>query len=244
MKTVELSASKRVNIGSKEARASRREGKVPAALYGGAENHNIEVNEVAFTKLINTHEVFFIDLDIDGNKIKSLIRDVQFHPVSDRVSHVDFIEVADDREVKFSIPVRLTGQSRGVLNGGKLRHVMRYLRVQGLPSALVDHVEIDITRLKIGDSVKVGDLNLAGLQILEAPNAVVVAVKTARVVVLDEEEDEEVDLESMSDEEREAYEKAQAEKADGDGGGEAKAEGGDGGGDEAKADDGGGEGGE
>lgn len=228
MKTVELSASKRVNIGSKEARASRREGRVPAAVYGGAENHNIEVNEVQFTKLINTAEVFFIDLDIDGNKVKSLIKDVQFHPVSDRVTHIDFIEVADDREVRFAIPVNVTGQAIGVINGGKLRLVMRKLRIKGLPGALPDQVEIDISKLRIGESVKVSDINLPGVEIEEAGNAVIVAVKTSRVAVVDDE---------LEGEEGEG-----GEGDEGGEGGEAKAEGGDGG--EAKADGGDGDGGE
>ena len=221
MKTVELSASKRVEMGGKNARSIRREGKVPAAVYGGAENHNIEVNEVQFTKLINTPEVFFVDLDIDGNKVKSVIKEVQFHPVSDRVTHVDFVEVADDRAVKFGIPITLTGQSIGVMNGGKLRLVMRKLRVKGLPTALPDNVEIDITKLKIGDAVKVSDIQIPGVEILEAGNAVIVAIKTSRVAV-------------VADEEVEGEEGAEGEGGEGgeapaEGGGEAPAEGGDGG---------------
>lgn len=217
MKTVELSASARAGKGTKIANELRRSGDVPAELYGGEENKHIKVNEIEFTKLIDTHEVYFVDLDLDGNKVKTIIKDVQFHPITDKVTHVDFLQVSEDKAVKMALPVMLKGQAIGVINGGKLRLVMRKVRVKGLPDAMPEHIEIDISKLRIGHAIKVADLNLGGLEILEAPNAVIVAVKTSRVAVMDEE---------LEEEEGEEGEEGAAEGEEGSAEGGEKSEGG------------------
>ncbi|MCO6501279.1 MAG: 50S ribosomal protein L25/general stress protein Ctc [Vicingus serpentipes] len=191
MKSVALTGNKRAERGSSNANALRKEEKVPCVIYGGKENIHFTVNEIAFGKIINSPEVFFVDLDIDGTKVKTIIQDVQFHPVTDRVTHVDFIEVVDNKPLIVSLPVFTTGASRGVLNGGKLRMVTRKLKVKGLPAALPEKIELDITNLRIGQSIKVADVNLDGLSILDAANAVVVAVKMSRVAVAEEEEEAE-----------------------------------------------------
>ena len=191
MKSIALSGVKRAERGSANANSIRKEGNVPAVLYGGKENLHFTVNEIQFNKIINTPEVYFVDLDIEGTKVKTIVKDVQFHPVTDKTIHIDFLEVADDKSLTVNIPVRLVGASKGVLNGGKLRMVTRKLKVNGLPSALPEFIELDITPLRIGQSIKVGDINIDGLSFLDASNAVVVAVKMSRVVVAEEDEDEE-----------------------------------------------------
>ena len=220
MKSVALSGNKRTERGTTAAKSLRKEEKVPCVIYGGKENIHFTVNEVQFSKIIHTPEVYFIDLDIDGTSLKAIIQDVQFHPVTDKPIHIDFLEVAEDKAVTVNIPVILKGNSRGVLNGGKLRMVTRRLRVSGLPSAFPESIELDITSLRIGQSIKVEEIQRDGLTFLDAPNSVVVAVKMSRVAVEEEEEEE---LE---------------EGAEGAEGGEASAEGGDkpaaSGGDEAK----------
>lgn len=223
MKSVALSGNKRAERGTAKANILRKEEKVPCVIYsGGKENIHFTVNEVKFGKIINTPEIYFIDLDIDGTKIKAIIKALQFHPVTDRVLHVDFLEVFEDKAVTVRIPVKLTGRSKGIANGGTLRTAKNRLKINGLPSAIPENIEIDITELKIGQSIKVGELDFPGLTFLGADNAVVVAVKMSREVIEDEEE--EVDLEAMSDEERAEYEKAQAESGEGGGEGEAKKE--------------------
>ena len=191
MKSVALSGNKRAERGTSNAKSLRKEEKVPCVIYGGKENIHFTVNEVAFSKLVNTPEVFFINLDVDGITYKAIIKDVQYHPVTDRALHVDFLEVAEDKAVTVKLPVKLTGNSRGVINGGKLRTVTRKLKVNGLPSALPEFIELDITDLRIGQSIKVEEVKGDGLTFLDASNAVVVAVKRSRVAVDDDEEDEE-----------------------------------------------------
>ncbi|MDF1672568.1 MAG: 50S ribosomal protein L25/general stress protein Ctc [Vicingaceae bacterium] len=191
MKSVALSGNKRAERGTSNAKSLRKEEKVPCVIYGGKENIHFTVNEIAFGKIVNTPEVFFINLDIDGTTIKAIIKDVQYHPVTDRALHVDFLEVTEDKPVTVKLPIKLVGNSRGVINGGKLRTVTRKLRVNGLPSALPEFIEIDITELKIGQSIKVEEIKGDGLTFLDASNAVVVAVKRSRVVVADEEDEEE-----------------------------------------------------
>lgn len=190
MKSVALSGNKRADRGTSNAKSLRKEEKVPCVIYGGKENIHFTVNEIAFGKIVNTPEVFFINLDIDGTTIKAIIKDVQYHPVTDRTIHVDFLEVAEDKAVTVKLPIKLVGNSKGVLNGGKLRMVTRKLRINGLPSALPEFIEIDITELKIGQSIKVEEIKGDGLTFLDASNAVVVAVKRSRVAVEEEEEEE------------------------------------------------------
>ncbi len=190
MKSVALSGNKRAERGTSNANILRKEEKVPAVIYGGKENIHFTVNEVKFNKIINTPEVYFIDLDIEGTKIKAIIKDVQFHPVTDRVLHIDFLEVDEKKPLTIKIPVNLTGRSKGVANGGTLKTPIKMLRINGLPSAIPENVELDITELKIGDSIKVGELNVDGLTFLGADNAVVVGVKMSRNAVDEEEEEE------------------------------------------------------
>ncbi|MDG1477880.1 MAG: 50S ribosomal protein L25/general stress protein Ctc [Vicingaceae bacterium] len=189
MKSVALNGNKRAERGTSNANNLRKEEKVPAVIYGGKENVHFTVNEVKFNKIINTPEVYFIDLDVDGAKFKAIIKDVQFHPVTDKVLHIDFLEVNDKKAVTIKIPVSLTGRSKGVANGGTLKTPKTSLEINGLPNAIPENIQIDITDLKIGDSVKVGDLDIPGLTFLGADNAVVVGVKMSRNVVAEQEEE-------------------------------------------------------
>ncbi len=212
MKTVALSGNKRTERGSSNAKTLRKEETIPCVLYGGKENSHFTVNEIQFTKLVETPEVFFIDLDVDGTTFKAIIKDVQYHPVTDRVLHVDFLEVFEDKAVTVKLPVKLTGNARGVINGGKLRKVTRKLTVNGLPSALPENIELDITKLKIGQSIKVGEIELEGLRLLDADNAVVVAIKRSRVAVADEDEDEDEEGAEGAEASAEGGEEAKAEE--------------------------------
>ena len=191
MKSVALSGNTRAERGTSNANNLRKEEKVPAVIYGGKENVHFTVNEVKFNKIINTPEVYFIDLDVDGTKFKAIIKDVQFHPVTDRVLHIDFLEVDEKKPLTIKIPVRLVGRSKGVANGGALKNPIKMQTVSGLPAAIPENVEVDITPLKIGDSIKVRDLSIEGLTFLGADNAVVVGVKMSRNAVANSEEEEE-----------------------------------------------------
>ena len=190
MKSVQLEATSRGEVRHKSALKSlRKEGRVPAVIYGGKENVNFHVDNTAFTKLINTAEVYFIDLNFGDKTTKAVIRDVQFHPVTDQPIHIDFMEVSEDKPVTIGIPVELTGASRGVLNGGKKREKLRKLVCKALPKDMPETVSVDITEVRIGESIMVKDITIENVELLDNENAVIMAVKTSRVAVAEEEEE-------------------------------------------------------
>jgi|TARA_B100001094_G_scaffold324484_1_gene377159 large subunit ribosomal protein L25 len=191
MKTVSLSGSPRVSVGKKGATSLRKEGKIPSVVYGGKDQVHFSISENDAKKLVFTPNVYLIELDIEGKKSKVILKETQIHPVTDRVIHLDFLEISDDAPFKLSLPVKLEGFSRGVRNGGKLNQNYRKLRVFGLAKDMPDAVSIDITPIKIGDKVRVTDLSVSGLNFLDPKNAVVVGVQTARVIIEEEEEEEE-----------------------------------------------------
>ena len=180
MKVAQLSGSSRANVGKKDAKALRDAGQVPCVLYGQGTQTHFSVKDITIEKMVYNPDVFQFELDIDGKKTKAIIQEIQQHPVTDKVMHVDFLELDAKKPVKVALPVRLTGSSRGVMAGGKLMQVFRRLKVVGLPGELPDAITIDITKLRIGQSVRVGDLETEGLKFVDAKNAVVVAVKMAR----------------------------------------------------------------
>ena len=191
MKTIALSANKRTEVGAANAKQIRKEGNIPCNLYGINGNINFYVNEIIFNKIINSPEVYFVELDIEGRKHNAIIKEVQFHPVTDRTLHVDFLEVAEDKQVNVTLPIQTTGVSKGILAGGKLRVVTRRLKVRALAKDLPEFITIDITPLKVGQAVKVGELSVPGITFLDAANAVVVAIRTSRVATSTASQDEE-----------------------------------------------------
>ena len=191
MKEVSLSGSPRENVGKKDAKAIRNAGNVPCVVYGGDEQVHFSVKHTDLEKLIYTPNVYIVNLDIDGKAVKSIIQEVQHHPVTDRIQHADFIQLFDDKKVKVNVPVILTGRAIGVLNGGKLQQIFRKLKVYAVPGELPDSIEVDITDVRIGGSIRVGEImENTGLEILNAESAVVCSVKMARGAVDEEEEEE------------------------------------------------------
>ena len=195
MKVSKLSGLLRANVGKKDAAALRREERVPCVLYGQGTQVHFSARRIDVEKLVFTPEVYQVDLDVEGRTAKAIIQDIQQDNLNGKVKHVDFYELNEAKPVKVALPVRLTGASRGVLAGGKLLQVFRRLTVFALPSALPDAVTIDITKLRIGQSIRVGQIEANGLSFLEPANAVVVSVKMARGAAkgsdADDDEDEE-----------------------------------------------------
>ena len=188
MKSVSISAEKRVDLGKKEAKALRAAGKVPCVIYGGENILHFAATEVAFNNLVYTPNVYVVAIDIEGNTVNALIKDIQFHPVTDRIIHVDFIELTPGKEVNTEIPVVINGNAIGVRNGGKLRKTLRKLSVRSTPENLPDAITLDISNMKIGEKIYVRDIDAEKFDILTSGNAVVVAIKTARNVIEEEEE--------------------------------------------------------
>lgn len=190
MKKAQLSGSLRANVGKKDAKALRNAGQVPCVLYGQGEQTHFSVRSVDLEKLIFSPDVYQVELDIDGTKKVAIIQDLSMHPVKDKPLHVDFLELNDSKPVRVQLPLRHTGSPIGVMNGGKLRQPYRKLRVVGLPGDLPEAVSVEIGDLRIGQSVRISDLNVDGVTFLEPANAVILAVKMARGAVADEEEEE------------------------------------------------------
>ncbi|NOX46293.1 MAG: 50S ribosomal protein L25/general stress protein Ctc [Chlorobi bacterium] len=190
MKTVSLSGSLRENVGKKDAKKHRREGKVVCVLYGGKEQIHFTIDEMAFSKIIFTPEVFLINLQLDGKEYSAILQDIQYHPVNDKVLHADFLEIFEDKAVTIGVPVKFEGVAPGILAGGKLFKKIRKLKVNGLVKDLPDFITINIDKLDIGSSVRVRDVVNEELEFLDTPNAVIVMVKTARGAAEDEEEEE------------------------------------------------------
>ena len=180
MKSVSITGALRENKGTSDAKKVRREGKVPCVLYGGAEQVHFLADTRDFKQLIYTPEVHQVKVNLNGKEYNTLLKDVQYHPVTDAVIHADFLELADDKAVSTAIPVKVTGNAPGVIAGGKLQQKLRKVKVKALPGQLPDFVHVDISKMQIGDSIKAGALSIDNVEILDSANAVVVAVKTSR----------------------------------------------------------------
>lgn len=191
MKKAQLSGSTRANVGKKDAKAVRNAGMVPCVLYGTGEQLHFSVRSVDMEKLIFSPDVYQVELDIDGTKKMAIIQDKQLHPVKDTPMHVDFLELIDNKPVRVKLPLRTTGSAIGVMNGGKLRVPNRSLRVVGLAADLPDAILVDVTKLRIGQSIRISNLEIPGVTFLEPSDAVVVGVKMARGAVASAEDDEE-----------------------------------------------------
>lgn len=184
MKSVSLSGSPRESVGKKDAKKHRRDGKIPCVMYGGKEQVHFVADEKALGKIFNTAEVFIVRLNIGGIEQDTIIQDVQYHPVTDRILHVDFLEASENKPITIAVPIHVHGTSQGVLKGGKLIKKVRKVTVKGLPGDLPDLIRVDISPLEIGDSVRVSDLKAEGnVLFLDPPTNVVVGVRTARAVV-------------------------------------------------------------
>jgi large subunit ribosomal protein L25 len=150
--------------------------------------------ELAFSNLVYTPNAHTVVVELDnGETLNAVLQDIQFHPVTDKILHIDFYQLYENKEIALDIPVNLVGNSRGVKNGGVLRRNNRKLRIKALPANLPDFIEIDITPLKIGDKVAVGDLPTSNYSFLHSDNTVVCQIKTARTAIVDEEEEEEIE---------------------------------------------------
>ena len=196
MKKAQLSGSLRANVGKKDAKALRNAGQVPCVLYGQGEQTHFSVRSVDLEKLIFSPDVYQVELDIDGTKKVAVIQDLDMHPVKDKPLHVDFLELNDAKPLRIKLPLRHTGSPIGVMNGGKLRQPYRKLRVVGLPGDLPEAITVEISGLRIGQSIRISDLDVPGVTFLEPAGAVVLAVKMARGAVADEEVEEEEGAES------------------------------------------------
>lgn len=201
MKTLAISVKERLNVGKTNTRALRNQGNVPCVLYGGEKQVTFYAHENDFRKLVYTPDTFVVNLDINGKKTKAIMQDIQFHPVTEKILHIDFLEVFDDKPITVSLPVVLSGVAIGVKNGGNLMFRRPKIITKGLVSNLPEAINIDIEHLTIGMFVYIKDVVIEGAEFLAPPNSVIVGVKTARAAIVEEEvEGEEVEGEEVEGE--------------------------------------------
>ena len=198
MKKAQLSGSVRANVGKKDAALTRNSGLVPCVVYGSGEQTHFSVKDIDIERIVFSPDVYQVELDIEGKKVTGVIRELQQHPLTGKVQHVDFLQLEDNRPVRVELPVRIVGSAKGVMSGGKLMQAYRRLRVIGLPADLPESITLNVTSLKIGKSIRVGNINIPGVTILDPHASVVVSVRMARGAVkpveLDDEEEEVVDF--------------------------------------------------
>ncbi len=181
MKTFKIKGTVREAVGKKNSKQLRAQELVPCVLYGGEKV--VQVPENDFRKVIYTPEVFQIDLEIDGQNYGAFIHDLQFHPVTDKLIHIDFLEIRENVPVRLEIPVRYEGYAKGIQQGGRLKSNLRTLKVKGLHVNIPDEIVIDVTNLNLGESIRVADIKIEGIEILNAksvPVASVVVTRAAR----------------------------------------------------------------
>ncbi|TVZ52504.1 50S ribosomal protein L25/general stress protein Ctc [Dokdonia sp. Hel_I_53] len=191
MKSVSIQGSKRESVGKKATKALRNAGLVPCVVYGGDEPLHFSAPELAFKDLVYTPDAHTVEIELDGVTVLAILQDIQFHPVTDRILHIDFYQIFEGKEVTMNIPVHFVGNSKGVRNGGVLRKTNRVLRVKALPKNLPDYLEADITELKIGNKLYVGALASDGITIMHPDNTVVCQVRTSRTAIVDDEDEDE-----------------------------------------------------
>jgi len=187
MKSVSINGIARVDLGKKFAKQLRKNENVPCVIYGGTEEPiHFYAHSNEFRKIVYTPNVYLINIIIGDNTLSVIMGDIQFHPVSDKILHIDFLRVFADQTIKINVPINIQGNSMGVRNGGRLSLNMRRLLVEALSQDLPETIDIDITNLRIGHSVRVSDLSLDSIKLLNNPQDVIVAVKTARAAIEDE----------------------------------------------------------
>ena len=180
MKSFNLKGTVRTDLGKKATKAERVAENVPCVLYGVSDHVHFTSTNSDLRKLIYTPEVFVVELDIDGKKTKAIMKALQFHPLTDKVLHIDFLEITKDKAVVVELPVKLEGLAEGVKAGGKLALEMRKLKVKGLYTQMPENIVIDVTPLGLGKSIQVAKVSVDNLEILNAKNAVVAQVKLTR----------------------------------------------------------------
>jgi len=199
MKSITIKGSKRESVGKKATKALRNAGMVPCVVYGGDEPISFSAEEIAFKNLVYTPDVHTVVVDLGGTKVTAILQDIQFHPVTDRILHIDFYQIFDDKEVTMEIPVRTKGNARGVRSGGTLRMVSRKLRVKALPENLPDFIEADITEMRIGNKMYVTAIKTDNYKIMHTDNTVICQVRTSRTAVTEVEDEAEEGAETAAE---------------------------------------------
>ena len=187
MKEINVKGQKRSDLGKKASKEMRKEGMIPCNLYGEAKDANGQPEAVAFMvpmaelrKVVYTPHIYVINLDIDGKKHTAIMKELQFHPVTDALLHVDFFEINEKKDISIGIPVNLVGHAQGVRDGGRMSLSIRKLVVKAPYKQIPEKLDIDVTAMTIGKSIKAGELNFDGLEIITPKDVVICSIKMTR----------------------------------------------------------------
>ncbi len=196
MKTIEIKGTFRTELGKKSSKVIRKSGNVPCVIYGKEKNVHFHAPELSFKNLVYTPAAHLVKLIIEDKEYDAVLKDMQFHPVKDNILHADFIEIHDKKAVIINIPIKVSGDSVGVIAGGKLSIKRRNLKVKGFAKDLPEALPIDITNLKIHEGLKVGDLSYDKIELLDPKKSMVLTIATSRVA---QKSDEEVAAEAATE---------------------------------------------
>ena len=200
MKSITINGSKRESVGKVATKALRNAGRVPCVLYGGGESLHFSAQELDFSKLVYTPNAHTVVINLDGENIAAILQDIQFHPLTDKIIHIDFYRLFDDKEVSMNIPVKVEGAAPGVLNsGGVLVLNKRKLRVKALPKNLPDVIVVNISNLNLGNKLYTAELQTEEFTIVHPDNTVICQVRTSRASITEEEEETEEATEEGGD---------------------------------------------
>jgi large subunit ribosomal protein L25 len=188
MKTIEIIGYRRANLGKSDSQKLRDEGLVPCVLYGGNEQIHFYSPVILFRDLVYTNEARFAHLNIEGEECQAILQEVQFHPVSEMIYHIDFLRISEERKIKMNIPIRLLGQAPGVSKGGTLVKKRDALKVYAFPKDMPDHIDVDVSTLDFHHAIKVGDVKVAGLELVDPRQASIAVVEVPRAAKLAAEE--------------------------------------------------------
>ena len=183
MKSITIKGSERENVGKKATKAVRDAGMVPCVIYGGNQPVHFVADERAFKDLVYTPNAHTVVVELNGTSYNVIMQDIQFHPVSDKILHIDFFQLSDDKEIIMEVPVKVTGTSPGVLLGGVLRLNQRRLKVKALPKNLPDFVEASISELQMGNKLYVTKLETNNFKLMHPDNTVVCQVRISRAAM-------------------------------------------------------------
>ena len=182
MNTIEIIGYKRANLGKQAAKQLRAEANVPGVLYGGQEQIHFYTPMALLKDLVYTPQAHFILLNLEGSEYRCILQDIQFHPVSELILHVDFLQIFDDKKIKMDIPTVLVGDSPGVVKGGRLVNKMRRLPVSAYPQDMPDHIKVDVSTLDLGQMVRVRDIQAGHYKMLALPNTPLAVVEITRAL--------------------------------------------------------------
>lgn len=208
MKSITIKGSKRESVGKRSTKALRNADMVPCVVYGGDEPISFSAHELQFRNLVYTPNAHTVVIDLGDTKVEAVMQDIQFHPVTDRILHIDFYQIFDNKEVTLEIPVQMEGTPRGVRSGGVLRGITRKLRIKALPQNLPDVISVDISKLRIGQKLSVSDIKTDGFKVMHPDNTVICQVRRSRTLIVTDDEDED-------DEDEEGTTEGAAEGAEG-----------------------------